>query len=152
MYKKILVPIDGSGSAKRGLGEAIKLARHLGAQLRLIHVVDAFVVTPTLEGGPYVDEIRASLRAHGAKLLKRAEALANKQGITSDSVLLEIVGGSAAADVIVAQARKWHADLIVIGTHGRRGIRRLIMGSDAELIVRTSPVPVLIIRSRASAR
>ena len=61
--------------------------------------------------------------------------------------MLEHFGGQAAS-LIVEDAKKWKADLIVLGTHGRRGIRRLVMGSDAEEIVRTSPVPVLLVRSK----
>jgi nucleotide-binding universal stress UspA family protein len=66
-------------------------------------------------------------------------------GLESESVILETAGGRA-ADAIVAEAKAWGADLIVLGTHGRRGARRLVMGSDAEEIVRTTPVPVLLVR------
>jgi nucleotide-binding universal stress UspA family protein len=151
MYRRILVPLDGSRTAKRGLEEAIRLARIHKSRLHLIHVVDVFVVTPTLEGGRYVDDIQNSFRASGAKLLKTAEAAIRKRGLKADSVMFEIIGGRA-ADIIVAQAKKWRADIIVIGTHGRRGLNRLVMGSDAEQIIRSSPVPVLTVRSGASAR
>jgi len=150
MYKKILVPIDGSPTSKRGLSEAIRLAKYHKARVRLIHVVDVFIVTPTLESGPYVDDIQKSFREDGRSLLKNAEALVRRHGITVDSVMFEIVGAHA-ADIIVAQAKKWRADIIVIGTHGRRGLRRLVMGSDAEEVVRTSPVPVLLVRPKRSS-
>jgi nucleotide-binding universal stress UspA family protein len=151
MYKKILVPIDGSHPSKRGLSEAIRLAKHHKARLRLIHVVDVFIVTPSLESGRYVDEIQKSFREVGSRLLNTAEALVRKHGLTVDSVMFEIVGGRA-AEIIVAQAKKWRADIIVIGTHGRRGVSRLVMGSDAEEVVRTSPVPVLLVRTIRSGR
>jgi nucleotide-binding universal stress UspA family protein len=151
MYKKILVPIDGSSKAKRGLAEAIRLAKHHKAKVRLIHVVDVFIVTPTLESGRYVEDIQKSFREDGRRLLKNAEALVRKHGIAVDSVMFEIVG-SQAAEIIVEQARKWRADIIVIGTHGRRGVLRLVMGSDAEEVVRTSPVPVLLVRPKRSSR
>ena len=147
MYKKILVPIDGSTSSKLGLDEAIRLAKHHKARVRLIHVVDVFIVTPTLESGPYVDDIQKSFREDGRRLLEKAEALVRKHGITVDSVMSEIVGAHA-AEIIVEQARKWRADIVVIGTHGRRGVLRLVMGSDAEEVVRTSPVPVLLVRPK----
>ena len=150
MYKKILVPLDGSRTSKQGLEEAIGLARHHKAQLRLIHVVDVFVVTPTLEGGSYVDDIQETFRASGKRLLARAAALAHKRGLKADTVMFETIGGRA-ADVIIAQAKKWRADIIVIGTHGRRGLNRLVMGSDAEQVIRSSPVPVLTVRP-ATAR
>ena len=65
--------------------------------------------------------------------------------------MIESFGGRA-AEFIVAQAKKWGADLIVLGTHGRRGVKRLVMGSDAEQVVRTSPVPVLLVRAKAATR
>ena len=116
MYQKILVPIDGSPTSKRGLTEAIRLAKYHKARVRLIHVVDVFIVTPTLESGRYVDEIQKSFRDAGRRLLKDAEALVRKHGITVDSVMFEIVGAHAAG-IIVEQAKKWRADIIVIGTH-----------------------------------
>ncbi len=150
MYKRILVPIDGSHTSQRGLTEAIRLAKHHKARLRLIHVVDVFIVALPLESGRYADEIQKSFREDGRRLVNKAEALVRKHGLTVDSVMSEIVGGRA-AEIIVAQARKWRADIIVIGTHGRRGVRRLVMGSDAEEVVRTSPVPVLLVRPKRSA-
>ena len=151
MYKKILVPVDGSHTSKLGLNEAIRLAKHHKARLRLIHVVDVFIVTPALESGRYVVDIQKSFREYGRRILKKAEALARKHGLSADSVMFEIVGGHA-AEIIVAQAKKWRAEIIVLGTHGRRGVGRLVMGSDAEQVVRTSPVPVLLVRSKTSGR
>lgn len=151
MFKKILVPVDGSPTSRKGLREAIRLARHCKARLRLLHVVDVFIVTPTLEAGPYLDDILKSFRAAGRRILKNAETLERRQGVRTDSVIFESLGGPA-AEIIVAHAKKWHADIIVAGTHGRRGINRLVMGSDAEQTVRTSPVPVLLVRSKTSAR
>jgi nucleotide-binding universal stress UspA family protein len=55
------------------------------------------------------------------------------------------------ADIVTRQARRWKADLIVMGTHGRRGVNRMIMGSDAELVVRNAPMPVLLVRSGSSS-
>lgn len=123
MYQKILVPVDGSTTSKRGLAEAIRLAKYHEARLRLIHVVDAFIVTPTLESGSYADDLRKAFREDGRRLLDKAEALARRRGLAVDSVMFETVGRHA-AEIIVAQARKWRADIIVIGTHGRRGVLR----------------------------
>jgi nucleotide-binding universal stress UspA family protein len=149
MYKRILAPVDGSHTSTRGLNEAIRLAQHHKARLRLIHVVDAFIITPAFESGRYVKDIQKTFRADGGRILKRAEALARRHGLKVDSVMFEIVGGGA-AETIVEQARKWRADLIVIGTHGRRGVSRLVMGSDAEQVARSAPVPVLLVRSKKS--
>jgi nucleotide-binding universal stress UspA family protein len=67
--------------------------------------------------------------------------------VSCEQKLVETLGGRV-ADEIVKQAKEWLADLIVMGTHGRRGLERLAMGSDAELVLRLSPVPVLLVRDR----
>ena len=153
MYKKILVPIDGSPASNLGLYEAIRLAKEQGAKLRLFHLVDEYIAVSSPDGMAFsnTDNLLESLRQGGKKIIEKAEALARRNGLTPESVMLESFGGRA-ADFIVAQARKWRADLIVLGTHGRRGVKRLVMGSDAEQVVRTTPVPVLLVRSKATTR
>jgi nucleotide-binding universal stress UspA family protein len=148
MYSKILVPVDGSGPSSLGLAEAIKLAKMAGARLRLVHVVNEYVITDAnyLPSSAY-DSIVASLREAGAKALERAAATARGQGLEPETALLETIGGRV-ADLIIEDARQWHADLIVMGTHGRRGLRRLALGSDAEVVLRMSPVPVLFVRGQ----
>jgi nucleotide-binding universal stress UspA family protein len=147
MYKKILAPIDGSPASNLGLNEAIKLAKDQGAKLRLFHLVDEYIAVSSPDGMAFsnTDDLLESLRDGGKKIIEKAEALARRNGLTPESVMLESFGGRA-ADFIVEQATKWRADLIVLGTHGRRGIKRLVMGSDAEQVVRTTPVPVLLVR------
>ena len=147
MYRKILVPLDGSHTSKMGLKEAIRLARNQKATLRLIHVVDELVVMPSTEGAIYLGDMLEVLREAGKRILRDAEAQVRKQGLKAQSLMLETVGARA-ADLVVRQAKKWGADIIVLGTHWRRGVRRLVMGSDAEEIVRTASVPVLLVRSR----
>ena len=148
-YRRILVPVDGSASSKLGLREALDLAESQRARLQLVHVVDhQSVVTSGAELGIYAADLFTSLKQAGRRLLDNAEAVVKRRGLTCSSVLLETATGGA-ADRIVRQARKWGADLIVMGTHGRRGIRRLVMGSDAEQVVRTSPVPVLLVRAKS---
>lgn len=156
MYRKILVPVDGSPASNLGLDEAIRLAKDQGATLRLFHLVDEFVAVSSPDGAAlYSGDLIEALRQGGKRIIGKAEVLARAKGLTPESVMLESFGGRA-ADSIVQQAKKWGADLIVLGTHGRRGVRRLVMGSDAEQVVRTTPVPVLLVRTkhklRASAR
>jgi len=81
-------------------------------------------------------------------VLDNAEKAAQREGVKVDTVLLESIGG-VAADLILAQAKQWPADLIVMGTHGRRGLARLAMGSDAEQVVRAALVPVMLVRGVA---
>ena len=90
------------------------------------------------------------MRENGRVLLEQAVAEVAKQGYQADSALRESFSGRA-ADEIVAEARECKADLIVLGTHGRRGVSRLVMGSDAEQVVRDAPVPVLLVRAQEPA-
>lgn len=153
MYQKILVPIDGSPASNLGLNEAIKLAKDQGAKLRLFHLVDEYIAVSSPDGMAFsnTDDLFDALRQSGKKIVEKAEALARRNGLTPESVMLESFGGRA-ADFIVQHANKWGADLIVLGTHGRRGVKRLVMGSDAEQVVRTARVPVLLVRSKVTSR
>jgi nucleotide-binding universal stress UspA family protein len=146
VYSKILVPIDGSPTSRRGLIEAIKLAKDQQATLRVVHVLDELILGPGSEAVMYLGNTLEILRETGRQVLAEAEKLALDSGLKVESAILEIMGGRA-ADSIVSEAGEWKADLIVLGTHGRRGAKRLVMGSDAEEIVRTAPVPVLLVRS-----
>jgi nucleotide-binding universal stress UspA family protein len=144
MFKRILVPVDGSAASMKGLDMAIELAKSHGSQLRLIHVVNELVLG--VEGTPtYSTDLIQSLREGGNALLKDAEAHVRERALESQTVLLESIGGRA-ANLIIDQARQWPADLIVMGTHGRRGLGRLALGSDAEMVLRSTPVPILLVR------
>jgi nucleotide-binding universal stress UspA family protein len=72
--------------------------------------------------------------------------------VAAKTILVESIGPRRVADIIIQQARKQRADAIVIGTHGRRGLSRLVMGSDAEEVVRTAPVPVTLVREQGRGR
>lgn len=148
MYTKILVPLDGSPTSTLGLAEAIKLAKLTGAQLKLMHAVDMLSVSLTPEvsmaATPTVFEL---LRQGGQAILMRAKADVDKSGVPVDTVLVDTLGGRV-CDLVVDEAKRWGAELIVIGTHGRRGVGRMLMGSDAEQILRLSPVPVLLVRAK----
>jgi len=145
MYKKILSPVDGSETSLLGLAEAIRFAKDQKATLRLLHVVHDFLVAGGHGAAVYTSQLRKDLRARGEEILKDAAGIAREQGVEPETMLVETPGGSVGA-MIVEEAERWSADLLVLGTHGRRGIRRLVMGSDAEYVVRTTPVPVLLVR------
>jgi nucleotide-binding universal stress UspA family protein len=151
MYERILVPIDGSPTSARGLEEAIALARLTHASLRLVHVVDqlpyALSMDPT---GAWSGDVYGLLHEAGESLLTKSKAEVGAAGISVDTVLRDSLEGRV-CDLVVAEAKLWKADLIVIGTHGRRGPGRLLLGSDAEQILRLSPVPVLLVRSTDAA-
>jgi nucleotide-binding universal stress UspA family protein len=147
VYQRILVPIDGSTTSDRGLTEAIAIARLTGANLRLLHVLDELVFVSGFEAGAtYLNTVLPQLRRHSEQLLAAGKERAAAAGVDVDTLCVECFARRT-ADIIVEQAASWPADLIVLGTHGRRGVRRVLLGSDAEQVLRMAPVPVLLIRS-----
>lgn len=151
MYQRILVPIDGSSTAARGLVEATRLAKDQGARLRIIHVVNELTMMASYEGTLYSGELIEALRESGRTILAKAAAQLKVSGVQVETALVEAHGGHA-GDVIVKDAEQWQADIIVLGTHGRRGLGRLVMGSDAEQVLRQAKVPVLLVRSLPAAK
>jgi nucleotide-binding universal stress UspA family protein len=146
MYRRIMVPIDGSEASERGLREAIGLVHGRDARLCLLHVVDGFPLFAEPPAGVDVDAIQQSLRARGRSLLEKSRQAAIDAGAQADTLLREVLRGRV-ADIVVDEASKAGCDLIVMGTHGRRGLSRLALGSDAETVARSSPVPVLLVRN-----
>jgi nucleotide-binding universal stress UspA family protein len=144
-YRRILAAVDGSAASSKGLREALRLAKAEGAKLFILHVVNDYVAFAAMDGVAPPTDLATLLREGGERILAKAAALAAKQKIKPELVLREILSGPAAGP-IVREARRQRADLIVLGTHGRRGVRRLVLGSDAEQVVRTSRVPVLLVR------
>ncbi len=146
-YQRILVPVDGSACSSRGLSEAIALAKLTGARLRLVHVIDEPFVALGLDGTPSgAGELIEVFREAAHKVLADAGAAVAQAGVPFDSQLLDSFDGRL-GDLVVKAVQDWPADLVVIGTHGRRGVGRLLLGSGAEKILRQSPVPVLLVRS-----
>jgi nucleotide-binding universal stress UspA family protein len=151
MYGKILVPVDGSETSTCGLNEAIKIAKAQGSQLRLVHVVNEYILDVTYSAGFYPQNLIDSLLKTGRSVLDAAESAAKKEGVKVDSVLIESIGG-VTADLILAQAKTWRPDLIVMGTHGRRGLARFALGSDAEQVVHAATMPVLLVRGSSKGK
>lgn len=145
MYKKILVPTDGSDTATCGLRHAIELAKDQNAQIRIIHIVDELVMGSSPAYAVVMDNVIDDLRAAGKSILQSAQKMVRDAGVTVDTQLIEAFGGRA-GEHILKTAQEWPADLIVCGTHGRRGLRRIVLGSDAEYLVRRTPVPILLVR------
>jgi nucleotide-binding universal stress UspA family protein len=144
-YRKILVPVDGSEPSKRALDEALRLAKVLGSKLRLLHVVEEHILALTPEAGMLSAQLLEALQLAGDELLRDTQAQAKKNGIEADTVKVESLGGRV-SEIIAEQAKDWPADLIVMGTHGRRGLPHLVLGSDAERVARSAPVPLLLVR------
>jgi nucleotide-binding universal stress UspA family protein len=149
MYARILVPIDGSTTSQRGLDEACAIAAKLGSALRLIHVVDDASLAMSGAGlAANIGELLMSLAVAGEQIVAAGRERAKQHQVPVETVLRHCLAGRV-ADVIVKEAAQWPADLIVIGTHGRRGGARLLLGSDAEHVLRSAPVPVLLVRHPA---
>jgi nucleotide-binding universal stress UspA family protein len=146
MYRRILVPIDGSGTAQRGLQEAMKLAQALDATLVLLHVVESMPMMMEVASAAVWEQLIENLRAQGQRTLDQAHELVRAAPIACEAYLEDAVA-QPVCNVIIAQARAHRCDMIVMGTHGRRGMQRLLVGSDAETVLRKSPVPVLLVRS-----
>lgn len=140
MYDRILVPTDGSREGERAVEYAIDLAREHGATIRAIYVVN-----PASYGGLPMetawDGINAALRDEGQEAVDRVIELADDD-VTVETAVLE----GSPSRVIVDEAQPDRCDLVVMGTHGRGGIDRLLLGSVTERVVRSSPVPVLTVR------
>lgn len=147
MYGRILVAVDGSATSKLGLRHAIALAKGLKARLRVLNVLDVRLMVPALGGYSEagVEALVADAGKTGRDAIDHAAAAASKSGVKHETALVQ-GRGRLVSDVIVEDAKKWRADLIVMGTHGRRGFNRLLMGSDSERVLASAPVPVLLVR------
>jgi len=125
MFKTILVAVDGSAKLNLGLEEAILLATEQRSTPCVLHVVEEFVVAQGLDAPVYVEGLWEALRDTRKKTLAKAVAKAEQRGVKARSILAETVGRPV-ADVIPGRAKKCHADLIVLGTHGRHGMSRFV--------------------------
>lgn len=147
MYKQILVPVDGSDTSNLALKEAIKLAKEQQAALRLIHVVDETTVYMMAETPYPIADYLKMMREAGQKVLSTCAMTAQEAGIKVDTKLVVIESlTQRICDAINEEAKRWSADLVVIGTHGRRGFNHLLLGSVAEGVIRLATKPVLICR------
>jgi len=146
MYQRILVPIDGSVTSERALQEAIKLAGG-NSVLRLVYVLEE-IYSLDAEAYAFVNypALQDAMRSTGERILAQTAKKAQKAGAKVETALLD-VSGERVASVIDGEARQWGADLIVIGTHGRSGLSRLLLGSVAEGVARGTSVPVLLVRA-----
>ena len=149
MYKRILEAIDGSHTSVLALKEAIHLAKTMGGRLQLVNVV-ADLRGSWFTGGYIAPrDVGKSVVTAGADALERAVGTAAVAGVKTDMKLIEnTTPGRSIPEAIVEQADAWHADLIVVGTHGRSGLSHILLGSVAEGVVRASSKPVLLVRGK----
>lgn len=147
MRNRILVAVDGSRASEAALEEAVAIARERGGALRVIHVVDSPYAYPEVLYGPTLGlaELERAWRDAGQRILGGAVARAREAGLEPESALLEN-GQHRISRVIVEDATRWGAGLIVLGTHGLRGVERLLLGSVAEAVARSAAVSLLLAR------
>lgn len=147
IFKKILVPVDGSEPSDAAVALAVRLAHDQGAKLLFLHVSEvakiAAMVSSTavcVDPSPALDAEQAA----GEEALRCAVKAAGDEAVAAESLIVQ----GASADAIVKTTRQAGADLIVMGSHGRDGIQRALLGSVAEGVLRQSAVPVLVARVR----
>lgn len=151
MYQQILCPVDGSSTSDCGMTHAIALAKDQKAHLYFLHVVDNYFPIVDITGDLNYIDITERLREHGKTILTQATEAAKLADVSASTQLVTSTRGQIYKSIL-DYANQCHADLIVMGTHGLRGVERLVMGSDAETIARTSPVPVLLVRTKLKTK
>ncbi|MFM0080678.1 universal stress protein [Paraburkholderia sediminicola] len=146
MYANILVAVDGSEASKRALNEAIRMAKLARARLTAVYVIDQSAAF-TYAGACDPHLLTDAERQVGRSLLDDALVKTQALGVAGDSEILETQGiAEDIANCIARCVERRGVDLVVMGTHGRRGMRRMVLGSVAERFVRHSPCPVLLVR------
>ncbi|WP_144140148.1 universal stress protein [Paraburkholderia sp. BCC1884] len=148
MYTRILVAVDGSNTSRRAFDAALALAKSSGAVLQPFYVVEN---TPMYFEAPGYDPsvLRNRLVEEGKELGAEFAKIMAEQGVKGDLVVGEASSLDDVSVAVLKAAAAFNADLLVMGTHGRRGFQRLILGSVAERCIRQATLPVLLIPSAA---
>jgi nucleotide-binding universal stress UspA family protein len=152
MYERILVPTDGSDVAQAAVDHAIDLATTYGAELHALYVADTDAIAYSL-GAEQVDRVREGEFAGMTELQKRAEAATNYVAELAAEQGVEVVEhhtGGKPHEAIAEYAEDNDVDLIVMGSHGRAGVRRALLGSVTERTLRSTHVPVLVVDYRGA--
>ncbi|WNC95062.1 universal stress protein [Paraburkholderia sp. FT54] len=148
MYQKIMVAVDGSETSKQALNEAVRVAALSHGKLHAVYVIDLAAALFPYAGDFDSNVMMDAFRRDGREALEDAEARFAKAGVSGATELVETGHiGEEVAHRLLTCAQRLGADLAVIGTHGRRGVRRAILGSVAERFVRLSECPVLLVRT-----
>jgi nucleotide-binding universal stress UspA family protein len=148
MYKHILIPTDGSELAQRGVDHGLQLAKALGAKAILLMSTDPLPLSGIALGAGWVpsgDEIKdfnAAASRFAADILASAKTSAGELGVEAETVY---VPDARAADAILKVAEDKGCDLIVMASHGRRGVERMLLGSQTMEVLAHAAVPVLVV-------
>ena len=143
--RTILVPTDFSEDAGEALSTAEKLAKIFDAKVAVLHAyhVDVAIASPIAGGYSIPPGFYEELRSSAALQVEKIAEQLGAEGVDA----IGVVSQEPAAHAIVAEAKRLPADLIVIGTRGRTGIKHVVLGSVAERVVRTAPCPVLTVKA-----
>ncbi|ALD01157.1 MAG: universal stress protein [Acinetobacter sp.] len=144
-YQNILVPVDGSEISLSAVKKAAQLAQAFNSQLTLISLVseDPFVNADFYYPSPIMKEYFVQAYANAEKSLKEAQIIASENGVNAN---IEIVKGEVSEKGIIETAEKLNTDLIVIGSHGRKGFQKFLLGSFAQDVLQGTKLPVLIVK------
>lgn len=147
MYKRILVPTDGSPLSKKAVQSAVDLAAAVGAGIVALHVVPRYpvsyfegAVTMSVED---VARIEAQWNERGQATADKVAKAAERAGVQAKAVTVK---SDLVAEAILAAARKNRCDLVVMASHGRKGIKRLLLGSETQHVLTHGDIPVLVLR------
>ena len=138
MYETILVPTDGSSQSDAALDHAVTLARHHDATIHILYVADTNRDSLTAQGGKVVDALELEGDRITSEAVERVEP-----GVD----VVDTVEAGDPVETILDYATSVGADLVVMGTHGRRGLDRYLLGSTTERVVRLASIPVLTVRA-----
>ncbi|HHT0592005.1 TPA: universal stress protein [Legionella anisa] len=142
MYKQIMVAVDDTKASILALKEAIKVAKNQSSKICVIHIIDTLY-----EGDVDRETFVALTRKQGQEVLNSMKKILGRSKVEFEMKLTELTPSKAQiAEKLVDEATGLSADLIVIGTHGRRGIHHILTGSVAEELIRISKTPVLLVR------
>ncbi|MGE8560831.1 MAG: universal stress protein [Acinetobacter sp.] len=144
-YQNILVPVDGSAISYSAVRNAANIAKAFGGQLTLISLVteDPFSEADFYYPSPIMKEYFVQAYANAEKSLQQAQAIASENGVTANT---QIVKGNVSEEGIIETAEKLKTDLIVMGSHGRKGFQKFLLGSFAQDVLKGTKLPVLIVK------
>jgi nucleotide-binding universal stress UspA family protein len=147
MYKKILVPTDGSALSKKAVRSAVEFAASIGAELLAVNVVPRYPVS-YFEGGISIEpadlaRVEKQWAEHGQALAEQVSQAAAKAGVRARAITVQ---SDLVAEAILSTAKKNKCDLVVMASHGRKGIKRLLLGSETQHVLTHGSIPVLVLR------
>lgn len=146
MYSRIMVAVDGSETSTYALKQAVELVKNFSAKLRIVHVVDMSWLPIGPELAIDTKVLSAARRSAGERIISAAHEAVRQAGLETETALIETETPTQhIAEAIAQEASRWPAELLVMGTHGRRGFQRFTLGSVTEKTARLCTEPLLLV-------